>query len=677
MPLLERLCLFSCPSLANASPSAAASSSSSSPGSNGGSGGAAGGAPPPSRFAYAWGWFQRQPQQAGGGEQASQQQADAQPQAGADQQRKPAPQKQGGEVGDTQASLKQQQAKQQQQGAEDQQPVERPPPPPQQQEQQQQQQQQQQPEDQQQQQRSWWSYFPGCNSFSARALSPSDFVPWRQPPAATDGPAASDTSANPPRTAEEAAAAAAAAGAGAWGGAGPGGGAGSPTGFELVAAAKEAPAAPGAGQQDSALGLRRQAARLLSLLCLLPGPARDAAKGAWVDWLRTAAKSDDCRLSSYAMCALLHLEACLQQHPACKAAAGGAGGGAAALSALGAQATADLGALLEDLWPFSGGVGGIGAADTVGTSSSSCSSSSSGGAGSSNQAWKPPVSYADGVHLLVPSAPHHWAVLRHQPATLIDSLTAAASAALASATEDLGQSDFGGAAARLAGGGAPEGPYDVTGGDGDGWEVRKARSEHLANAVAGAAAGLRAAARALRGEEALQDAGIDDAPCFMNGGSSAAPGGAGPLSGGGMNGSAWIGPDPVSDPGASPNALPEYDVVFIHGVRGGPFVTWRRGDVMSMGSARQHLAHGDCWPAAWLAEDLPGARLLSIEYHVSWGSVDAWVLVWVRLMSEFGYVWYFEFRGSKTSPLVQQCNQPIRTPTGPCDRLGGREPVGA
>jgi hypothetical protein len=123
---------------------------------------------------------------------------------------------------------------------------------------------------------------------------------------------------------------------------------------------------------------------------------------------------------------------------------------------------------------------------------------------------------------------------------------------------------------------------------------------------------------------------------------------------------------------------PEVDIVFIHGIRGGPFVSWRRGASRagstssssstsssaagaasggeaapssaaaaadaggpaagggvlpgrSKGGKRQgvalspsavsvlhsrHMTQRDLWPAAWLAADVPNARLLSVEYKV-------------------------------------------------------------
>ena len=55
------------------------------------------------------------------------------------------------------------------------------------------------------------------------------------------------------------------------------------------------------------------------------------------------------------------------------------------------------------------------------------------------------------------------------------------------------------------------------------------------------------------------------------------------------------------------------DVVFVHGIRGGPFATWRASGG-EYGAASRNLGHNVCWPSAWLAHDVPGARLLSMEY---------------------------------------------------------------
>ena len=112
-------------------------------------------------------------------------------------------------------------------------------------------------------------------------------------------------------------------------------------------------------------------------------------------------------------------------------------------------------------------------------------------------------------------------------------------------------------------------------------------------------------------------------------------------------------------------APPEVDIVFVHGIRGGPFVSWRKGTAPSdpslSGAAPEHdssvvaaavvggtisssssssgsrgvkrkgvalkpssaaavhsrhMTQEDCWPAAWLAADVPTARLLTVEYKV-------------------------------------------------------------
>ncbi|XP_020623768.1 protein SERAC1-like [Orbicella faveolata] len=54
------------------------------------------------------------------------------------------------------------------------------------------------------------------------------------------------------------------------------------------------------------------------------------------------------------------------------------------------------------------------------------------------------------------------------------------------------------------------------------------------------------------------------------------------------------------------------DVVFVHGLRGGPFMTWRQQeekDVKQSGT--------DCWPKSWLVRDVPNIRVLMVEYDTS------------------------------------------------------------
>ena len=70
---------------------------------------------------------------------------------------------------------------------------------------------------------------------------------------------------------------------------------------------------------------------------------------------------------------------------------------------------------------------------------------------------------------------------------------------------------------------------------------------------------------------------------------------------------------------------PNVDVVFVHGIRGGPFASWVHLERQSSQPIR-HLTHTDCWPSAWLAADVPGARLLSLEYA---GVVQDCSLLWL------------------------------------------------
>jgi hypothetical protein len=60
---------------------------------------------------------------------------------------------------------------------------------------------------------------------------------------------------------------------------------------------------------------------------------------------------------------------------------------------------------------------------------------------------------------------------------------------------------------------------------------------------------------------------------------------------------------------------PSIDVVFVHGIRGGPFVTWRRERSAGVPPLPlPSVEHDQCWPSTWLADDIPTARLLSMEY---------------------------------------------------------------
>ena len=52
--------------------------------------------------------------------------------------------------------------------------------------------------------------------------------------------------------------------------------------------------------------------------------------------------------------------------------------------------------------------------------------------------------------------------------------------------------------------------------------------------------------------------------------------------------------------------------MFVHGIRGGPFASWVHLETPA--ARRRRLSHDNCWPSAWLAADVPSARLLSLQY---------------------------------------------------------------
>ncbi|KAI3460251.1 hypothetical protein Pfo_016914 [Paulownia fortunei] len=70
--------------------------------------------------------------------------------------------------------------------------------------------------------------------------------------------------------------------------------------------------------------------------------------------------------------------------------------------------------------------------------------------------------------------------------------------------------------------------------------------------------------------------------------------------------------------------FPPLDVVFVHGLRGGPFKTWRLSEDKS--STKSGLVEkidedagkqGTFWPGEWLAVDFPHARLFSLKYKTN------------------------------------------------------------
>uniref|UniRef100_A0A8C6KAD6 Protein SERAC1 n=1 Tax=Nothobranchius furzeri TaxID=105023 RepID=A0A8C6KAD6_NOTFU len=64
------------------------------------------------------------------------------------------------------------------------------------------------------------------------------------------------------------------------------------------------------------------------------------------------------------------------------------------------------------------------------------------------------------------------------------------------------------------------------------------------------------------------------------------------------------------------------DVLFIHGILGAAFKTWRQKDRSTLEEERDAKGSDDyteCWPKSWLAADCPNLRVLSVEYdsHLS------------------------------------------------------------
>ena len=75
------------------------------------------------------------------------------------------------------------------------------------------------------------------------------------------------------------------------------------------------------------------------------------------------------------------------------------------------------------------------------------------------------------------------------------------------------------------------------------------------------------------------------------------------------------------------------DVVFVHGIRGGAFATWRREGIQNLqpGHNPGNLDHPYCWPSTWLPQDVPEARLLSMEYAAPASGWEVRMLCYVLL----------------------------------------------
>ncbi|XP_044531408.1 protein SERAC1 [Gracilinanus agilis] len=61
------------------------------------------------------------------------------------------------------------------------------------------------------------------------------------------------------------------------------------------------------------------------------------------------------------------------------------------------------------------------------------------------------------------------------------------------------------------------------------------------------------------------------------------------------------------------------DVLFIHGLMGAAFKTWRQqdSDKFEIEKASDEECYTQCWPQTWLASDCPALRIISVEYDTS------------------------------------------------------------
>jgi hypothetical protein len=363
----------------------------------------------------------------------------------------------------------------------------------------------------------------------------------------------------------------------------------------VTAAAEQAdhgaPVGGAAGAEEVQAGLpllclQRQAARLLSMLCLQPQLAASVAGGPWQLWLQAAAGSDDCRLASHASKALLHAQA------------------AAAAAAGQLRAPSPAAVVIRSLLPWRRARQG-----------------------------QLHVTYHDGLHLFNPESPHHAALvapphasgLLQDAAELLADVSAAAEAAVAAA-----------AAADVAGGVVSD-PWDMQ--DAalslaayDAYTAQQLRRQHPPRQVPAARGGAAAAPRQEVGVGAADGSAVVR---LVGGGKAGARGAA--ASGQLPDADVAGGPVVTSSSGPVPAAaaarqLPDADIVFLHGIRGGPFITWRHGGPLGNSPIARELSRSDCWPAAWLSKDLPNARLISVEYQVGWAGAVGWAggLGWHR-----------------------------------------------
>ena len=82
---------------------------------------------------------------------------------------------------------------------------------------------------------------------------------------------------------------------------------------------------------------------------------------------------------------------------------------------------------------------------------------------------------------------------------------------------------------------------------------------------------------------------------------------------------------PLCDGGAQADSALAVDVVYIHGLRGGPFGTWRTAPTAAAEDKQRDAVL--VWPSDWLAADVgPRVRLLSLAFrsrYSDWGSATS------------------------------------------------------
>ena len=70
---------------------------------------------------------------------------------------------------------------------------------------------------------------------------------------------------------------------------------------------------------------------------------------------------------------------------------------------------------------------------------------------------------------------------------------------------------------------------------------------------------------------------------------------------------------PQPPPPPPPLPQPKFDIIFIHGLQGGVFKTWRQADAARKAAAGE--PYSECWPQSWLPADFPQCRILAVNYQ--------------------------------------------------------------